>query len=89
MPTDKEFVHVTKDGDKIKLKDLGDGHLGHILRLIKKRAQEGVKVRYGGGTSPDDMWYDEDILTGEDALRKLHYYEYLAEFERRLGVTPK
>lgn len=79
----EKFMHVTKDGQRIQLSKLDDGHLQNILNLLRRKAKEGIKVRYGGGTTPDDMWYDEDILTGEQALKKLNYYEYLAEQERR------
>lgn len=76
-------MHTTKDGKKIPLDKIEDGHLANIISLLQRKAKEGIKVRYGGGTSPDDMWYDEDILTGEDALMRLHYYEYLNEQARR------
>ena len=40
--------------------------------------------KYGGGSSADDIWYDEDHLYGEEALAKMHYGEYVAEQKRRL-----
>ena len=32
----------------------------------------------------DDIWYDEDMLYGEEALKHLRYGEYVAEQKRRL-----
>ena len=78
-----KFMHITKNGDKIALSKLEDSHLQNIINLLQRKAKEGVKVRYGGGTTADDIWYDEDMLYGEEALKKLHYYEYLAEQKRR------
>ena len=79
----KKFMHVTKNGDKIALNKLEDSHLQNIINLMLRKSKEGVKVMFGGGTTADDIWYDEDMLYGEEALKKLHYYEYLAEQKRR------
>ena len=75
--------HITKDGRKIELCDLDTEHLENILRLIKKRAKEGIKVTYGGGFDADEMWYDETILTGKKARKKLGYYHYRKELLKR------
>ena len=80
----KKFMHITKNGDAIALNKLEDSHLQNIIRLLERKAKEGVKVRYGGGSSADDIWYDEDMLYGEEALKHLHYGEYVAEQKRRL-----
>lgn len=82
--TAKKFMHVTKNGDKIVLSKLEDSHLQNIINLLQRKAKEGVKIRYGGGTTADDIWYDEDMLYGEEALKHLHYGEYAAEQKRRL-----
>jgi len=79
----KKFMHVTKNGDAIALSKLEDSHLQNIINLLQRKSKEGVKVRYGGGTTADDIWYDEDMLYGEEALKRLHYGEYVAEQERR------
>lgn len=79
-----KFMHITKNGDKIALSKLEDSHLQNIINLLQRKAKEGVKVRYGGGTTADDIWYDEDMLYGEEALKHLHYGEYVAEQKRRL-----
>lgn len=84
MASDKKFMHVTKNGDAIALSKLEDGHLQNIINLLQRKAKEGVKVRYGGGTTADDIWYDEDMLYGEEALKHLHHGEYVAEKKRRL-----
>lgn len=80
----KKFMHVTKNGDAIALSNLEDSHLQNIINLLQRKAKEGVKVRFGGGTSADDIWYDEDMLYGEEALKHLRYGEYVAEQKRRL-----
>lgn len=80
----KKFMHVTKNGDSIALSKLEDSHLQNIINFLQRKAKEGVKVRYGGGTTADDIWYDEDMLYGEEALKHLHYGEYVAEQKRRL-----
>ena len=81
--TTKKYMHVTKNGDKISLNKLEDSHLQNIINLMLRKSKEGVKVMFGGGSTADDIWYDEDMLYGEEALKRLHYYEYLAEQRRR------
>ena len=78
-----KFMHTTKNGDQIDLSKLEDSHLQNIINLMQRKAKEGIVVRYGGGSSADDIWYDEDHLYGEEALAKMHYGEYVAEQERR------
>ena len=75
--------HETKEGKVIKFSDLELSHLKNILRWIDRKASEGLKIRMGGGTCTEDMWYDEDIYYGEDARRELNYYDYKAELNRR------
>lgn len=79
----KKFMHVTKNGDQIALSKLGDSHLQNIINLLQRKAKEGITVRSGGGFDATEIWYEEDILHGEEALRRLNYYEYLAEQKRR------
>jgi hypothetical protein len=75
--------HKTKNGTKIKIIDLKLSHLKNILRWIDRKATEGLTVRMGGGSTAEDMWYDEDIYYSEDARRQLNYYDYKAELSRR------
>jgi hypothetical protein len=62
--------HTTKEGNKIKLSDLELYHLKNIIRWIERKSADGV-------------WYDEDTYYGEEALKKLNYYDYKAELGRR------
>jgi hypothetical protein len=79
--------HKTKNGTKIKLKDLKLSHLKNIIRWIDRKAAEGLIVRTGGGSTAEDMWYDEDTYYGEDARRHLNYYDYKAELSKRPSLT--
>jgi len=78
-----EFLHKTRDGRKIPLREMGDIHLLNTLSLISNKAKAAITVRRGGGGSPEDFWYDEERLTGKDALEYLSYDRYLAEAKRR------
>lgn len=75
--------HRTKDGREIELADLGLGNLKNILSFISKKAKEGVLVRCGGGTTAEDIWYDEDTIYGKEALAELNYDKYQLELSRR------
>jgi len=81
-----KYVHVTEDGRKIRLEDLSDLHLANIIRGIEKKAAKGFIVHNGGGRDPEEYWYDEEELSGVDALEYLNYSEYVGERERRKGM---
>lgn len=75
--------HTTREGKKIKLKDLDLDHLKNIINYIEKKAEEGVLIRCGGGSTPEDFWYDEDLIIGDEALVYLNYKVYKKELKRR------
>ena len=73
-------IHTTKDGTKIKLCDMTDSHLAATIQLMERKASEGITVSMGGGSCPDEFWYDEERLYGETALE---YADYVKERDRR------
>ena len=75
--------HKTKEGRKIKLKDLELDHLKNIIKWIDRKAEEGLLLQDGGGYDASDMWYEEETLYGEDARKELNYYSYISELNRR------
>ena len=75
--------HTTKEGKKIKLVDLEISHLENILKWIERKAKEGLRVRMGGGSCAEDMWYDEETYYGEEAKAQLNFSDYKDELERR------
>jgi len=78
------YLHTDKDGNKTKLCDLGLNHLKNIIKLIERKAEEGLTLRYGYcGSLADDFWYDEDIIYGKEVYTKLHYRDYMQELARR------
>ena len=77
-------IHTTKDGTKIKLRDMTDSHLDATIRLMERKASEGITVCMGGGSCPDEFWYDEERLYGEAALEHMGYADYVKERDRRI-----
>ena len=78
-------VHITKDGKKIKLCDMTDSHLVATIRMMKRKASEGITVRMGGGSCPDEFWYDEYFIEGKAALEHMGYAAYVKERDRRIS----
>ena len=74
--------HRTKLGEKISLSELDDDHLANIIKWIDRKSADGLKVVSAGGY-PGDYYYDEDWYYGEEARRRLNYYDYIAEYNRR------
>jgi len=83
------FIHTTKSGEEIALEDITDEHLNNIIAYLKHKAQKGILVQHGGGWTfePDTLWYNEEIVYGDEALEYMHYDEYIAEQERRKLTT--
>lgn len=76
--------HTTREGEKIKLSDLTTSHLENIIKLIERKSIEGLTKRYGGGSCPDDIWYDEETYYGERAKKELNFYDYVSELNSRV-----
>lgn len=81
-------VWKTKDGKVIPIKDLENSRLINILRLIKRKCEDGVKVRFGycGPGDNLDIYYDEDIYYGKEALAHIPEYPTLIEEAKKRGL---
>lgn len=77
-------VHTTKNGVRIPLNELTNGHLENIIHMLEQKAISGVTVVRCGGSSPEDFYYDEDTLYGKEALKALNYEDYIKELNRRM-----
>ena len=54
-------------------------HLECTIRWLERKAEEGVFMQVGGGSCADDMYYDEYMLFGQEALEQLNYADYVEE----------
>lgn len=70
------MMHRTASGTLLPISEMSDKHLQNTILMIKRHASQGVKIRYGGGSTADEMWYDEDIVYGAEALNHLGYRHY-------------
>lgn len=77
------MMHTTKDGAKMPITEMSDRHLLNTMRMLKRRAADGLTIRRGGGWEADEMWYDEDIIFGTAALNELNYSAYKTEADNR------
>lgn len=76
--------HQTADGTYIPIKDLTDIHLSNIIKMIERKAKEGMTVGTGGGHGDyEEMWADFEDIEGEDVLDHLNYDVYKKEQRRR------
>lgn len=76
--------HKMRDGKVIEISEMGDQHLLNTIKLMQRKASSGVTVHYGGGGPlAEDMWYDEEIIKGDEALESFNYNAYVTEEKRR------
>ena len=73
----------TKESGKIAYNKLENSHLMNILDWIKRKAKNGLLIGRGGGNCPDDFWYDEETIYGDEVLERYDYQELVEEFKRR------
>lgn len=75
--------HEDKHGNRTLIKDLKTDHLRNIVRFNERMSREGITVREGGGSCPDDYWYEEEELFGDEALEHLNHSAYVDELSSR------
>ena len=80
-------IWETKQGELIPYKELEDSHLLHILKWIKKRAEEGITIQYGGSHDIEDTWYEEEEIEGKEVLEHYDYKGLLKEAKKRGLLT--
>ena len=80
----KSSVWTTRDGDQIKYCDLETDHLQNILKLIERKADEGMEIRWG---VCDSFGIDGgcDIISGGKVLERFNYYGLKKELDSRSG----
>ena len=67
-------IHVTKNGERIPVSKLENGHLKNIIAFIEHRAEG------GGEVVADVEWYSEEHL-----LEIWNYQAYINGYNRRLN----
>ena len=79
--------HITKDGREMLISEMDDDHLLNTIRLLERRAKDGVVFRTGDcGVGYEDCYYEEDLYYGKAALYRLNYSFYVEEANKR-GIT--
>jgi len=76
-------VWTTKDGEEIELTKLKNDHLSNIIKWIETKARNGFLEITGGGSCPDDYYYDETMLYGQEVLDYFNYTSLVLEQKRR------
>jgi predicted transcriptional regulator len=77
----------TKEGKEILIRDMDDRHLINAIRMLERRAEEGVRRIYGSPmcmSSAEDMeGCGVEIISGKDYLDGTPYEEMKKELESR------
>jgi hypothetical protein len=74
-------THITKDGQRIFIIDMDTDHLLNTVRMQKRKAKEGLLIKWGGGYK--DEPYNEAVVYGENALLHMNHKAYAEELEKR------
>jgi hypothetical protein len=76
--------HVMIDGSTIPISKMSNNHLNNTIKMIERRAEEGIEVMCGGGHEDGDIWYDTYMIYGAAALSRLGYRRYTRERDQRI-----
>lgn len=69
----EEITWVTKEGRKMYLEEMGHSHLVNCKNVLERTGRD--VIRSGGGSCPEDFWYDEEPNPT--------YHAILAEIRKR------
>lgn len=76
--------HTTATGDVIPIAELSDRHLDNIIKMIERKAEEGIDIVCGGGHGDyHEMWADVYEIEGDEVLDHYDYEKYIRERKRR------
>ena len=76
--------HTTRDGTEIDLRDMSVKHLAAYIRIMERKAKDGLCLQFGNfGICDDEPYYDSEVLYGKKALEYLNYDAYITEQFRR------
>ena len=78
------YTHLTKDGMRLFISDMSTEHLLNTVRMQKRKAEEGLVIKWGGGYK--DEPYNEAVAYGENALMHMNHKAYTTELNKR-GVS--
>lgn len=78
-----DVIHCTRDGSEMPISEMTDQHLFNTIKYMERLSQEGITIQKGNGLSPEDMYYDEETVIGEEALGLLGHHHYIREAKRR------
>jgi predicted MPP superfamily phosphohydrolase len=75
-------MHRTRDGKRIPVSQMTDAHLRNMIKLIERKAKEGIKLVTGDMIDGDPEYEVEEIF-GAAVLRLMKHAIYAAELKRR------
>lgn len=80
--------HTDESGKRTLITKLETSHLENIIKYIDRKAASGLIKYYCGCESGDamDVWYDEEIIYGDDVRYEMDYEAYVSELKRRSSV---
>ena len=75
-------MHRTRDGKLIPISQMTDAHLRNMIKLIDRKAEEGVEL-VNGDMFDGDPECEVDEIFGADVRRYMNHAIYVAELKRR------
>ena len=80
--------HRTKNGQKIKISEMSDGHLLKTIEYFERNQKKGFVQSFGVGEGRN-CYYDEDEIIGVRYLHAVGYKYYLIELLKRDLINSK
>jgi len=78
---------TTKNGDEILISGMSDAHLMNSIKMIERKAKDGLVVTLSGGFADKDEFQTGEVkvLEGEEVFDYIKEYDFLCEEARSRG----
>jgi len=75
-------MHRKRNGNLVPLSEMTTYHLLNTMNMLVRNSKEGVTIKFG--SVGEDIFYDEQVIKGDDYLIRMNYLHYAMELASRI-----